>query len=66
MSKWLTREMFKESWLFKPVKAIVRALPRAARKPSPTAGLANMVLHERRINHGIMDVKRKTEHLFRF
>ena len=65
MNKWLTREIFKESWLFQRAKAVVRVLPRPGRKTSPTAGLANMVLHQRRINHTIIDPREKTRHLFK-
>ena len=64
MNKWLTRDMLQDSWLRKPAKAIMRVLPRPGRN-KPTAGLTNMVLHELRINHQIMDARKKTEHLFR-
>ena len=65
MNKWFKRDLFQESWLFQRAKAVVRILPRPGRNPSPTAGLANMVLHERRINHTIIDPREKTKHLFR-
>jgi hypothetical protein len=64
MDRWIPKDMFKDSWLLKPMKATLRRLPRGGIK-KPTAGLVNEVLHGRKINHTIIDPREKTKHLFR-
>jgi len=64
MDRWIPKDMFKDSWLLKPMKATLRRLPRRGRK-KPTAGLVNEVLHGRKINHTIIDPREKTRHLFK-
>ena len=42
-----------------------RIVPRDKRKNPHTCGLTNMVQHEKRINHTIIDPRKKTRHLFK-
>ena len=67
MNKWLLNDRDRFFGLSRPIRLWkAKIVSQRKRQPSPTAGLTNMVLHDRRINHTIMDPREKTKHLFIF
>ena len=69
MNKWLLHDKLRGNWLSRPIlsNGILKAriVPKDKKKSPPTCGLTNMVLHEKRINHTIIDPRKKTKHLFK-
>lgn len=69
MNKWLLPDKLTLKGFFSPslsngiLKA--RIVPQDKKKSPPTCGLTNMILHEKRINHTIIDPREKTKHLFK-
>ena len=69
MNKWLLPDKLRENRLLRPILSTsilkARIVPRDKKKNPHTCGLTNMVLHEKRINHTIIDPREKTKHLFK-
>ena len=66
MNKWLLVDKERLWGISRPIRLWkAKIVSQGKRQPSPTAGLTNMVLHDRRINHTIMDPMEKTKHLFK-
>lgn len=67
MNKWLLPDKLKRFLSLSLSSEILKAkiIPRDKKKSPPTCGLTNIVLHERRINHTIIDPMEKIRHLFK-
>ena len=69
MNKWLLPDKLRGNWLSRPIlsNGILKAriVPQDRKKRPHTCGITNIVLHENKINHTIIDPREKTKHLFK-